>query len=303
VSSRIAERTAADPAGQPALTERAFARFRELIKQEAGISLVPEKRALLTGRLSRRVRDLGLPSFQAYLELVERDPEERVRMLDRITTNETHFFREPQHFAFLAEQVYPRWQAEADQGLRPRRLRVWSAACSTGEEPYSLAMSLLTAFPAGSGWDLSILASDLSTRVLERASEAVWPIEKAAEIPPGELRAFMLRGTGGQAGRMKAGPELRALVRFARLNLTTADVHGVGPFDLILCRNVLIYFDAPTKERVVQALLQRLVPGGHLFLGHAESLSGMAVQTRCLRPNIYVRAAAPQAPAPARSCG
>jgi chemotaxis protein methyltransferase CheR len=300
--ARTADSTAADRPGEPALADRVFARFRALIKEEAGISLVPEKRALLVGRLSRRVRELGLPSFEGYLALVERDPEERIRMLDRITTNETHFFREPQHFAYLGEQVIPRWRAEADQGLRPRRLRVWSAACSTGEEPYSLAMSLLTAFPEGSGWDVSILASDLSTRVLDHARAAVWPIEKAAEIPPAELRAFMLRGTGGQAGRMKATPELRALVRFARLNLTTADVHGVGPFDLIFCRNVLIYFDAPTKERVVQALLQRLVPGGHLFLGHAESLSGMAVPARCLRPNIYVRAGAAAAPAPVRSC-
>lgn len=208
---------------------------------------------------------------------------------DSITHSETHFFREPHHFAYLSDELLPRWRREADQGLRPRRLRAWSAACSTGEEPYSIAMSLLAAFPEGSGWDLSILASDLSTRALAQAAAATWPIEKAAEIPTTDLRASMLRGTGAREGQMTAGPAIRALVQFARLDLTTSDVFGVGPFDLLFCRNGLIHLDARTRERVLQALLQRLVPGGHLFLGHAESLSGVAIDARCVRTHIYVR--------------
>jgi chemotaxis protein methyltransferase CheR len=212
-------------------------------------------------------------------------------MLDHVTTNETHFFREPRHFELLAADVFPRWSADAAAGRRPRRARIWSAACSTGEEPYSLAMALLRAFPPGSGWDLEILATDLSTRVLDRARAALWPLEKAKEIPDADLKAFMLRGTGSQEGLMKAGPELRELVRFQRLNLNDAAYPGVGEFDLVLCRNVLIYFDAPTKERVVGRLLEHLAPDGLLFLGHAESVVGTGLPLQPVVPTVYRRGA------------
>ncbi len=270
-----------------------YARFQALIHREAGIWLAPVKRALLVGRLSRRLRDLGLASFGDYYDRVEADPAERIRMLDQITTNETHFFREPRHFEFLAEEAFPRWRAEAAQGGRPRRVRIWSAACSTGEEPYSLAMALLRAFPPGSGWHLEILATDLSTNVLDRAERAVWPVEKSGEIPDAELRAFMLRGVGPQQGTMKAGPEIRGLVRFARLNLNDAAYPKFGAFDLVFCRNVLIYFDAATKGQVVGRLLEHLAPHGYLFLGHAESLSGTALPVRNILPNIYAHREAP----------
>ena len=192
-------------------------------------------------------------------------------MLDAICTNETHFFREPRHWEFLAERVFPAWRDEADAGRRPRRVRVWSAACSTGEEPYSLAMSLLTAFPAG--WALEVLATDLSTKILERAAAGVWPLAKAKEIPEPYLKAFMLKGFGAQEGLMRAGPEIRALVRFDRVNLIGDDWPPGPPFDLVFCRNVLIYFDRH-RRAVVDRLLDRLAPRGYLFLGHAESLGG-----------------------------
>jgi chemotaxis protein methyltransferase CheR len=208
-------------------------------------------------------------------------------MLDHVTTNETHFFREPRHFELLAEEVFPRWRAEADEGRRPRRLRVWSAACSTGEEPYSLAMAFLRAFPPGSAWTADILATDLSTRVLDRARDAVWPLDKSREIPAADLKTFMLRGTGSQEGLMRAGPELRALVRFGRLNLNDASYGDLGEFDLVFCRNVLIYFDPPTKERVVGRLLGHLAPDGLLFLGHAESLSGTSLGVAPVIPTVY----------------
>ena len=273
---------------QELVSEQEFARFQALIHREAGIWLASNKRALLAGRLARRVRELGLPSFRAYRELVERDDAERVRMLDRITTNETHFFREPRHFEFLAGEVFPRWRAEAAEGLRPRRARIWSAACSTGEEPYSIAMSLLRAFPPGSGWELEVLATDLSTRVLQQAEDAVWPIDKAVEIPEAARRAFMLRGTGPHAGIMKAGPELRALVRFQRLNLNERAYPDIGVFDAVFCRNVFIYFDGRTKDAVTGRLLERLEPSGYLFLGHAESLSGSLHPVRGVMPTVYV---------------
>jgi chemotaxis protein methyltransferase CheR len=268
--------------------DREFERLRTLIQREAGIFIVPAKRTLVVGRLLKRVRELGLRSFGEYCARVEGDAGERVQMLDRIATNETHFFREPRHFELLAHEILPRWQAEARAGLRPRRVHAWSAACSTGEEPYTLAMTLLRAFPNASGWDLDILASDISTRALQRAREAVWPISRADNIPPVDLRRFMLRGVGAQEGLMRASPALRALVRFVRINLVEAAA-GVGTMDLIFCRNVLIYFDAATGDEVVARLASHLAPGGYLFLGHAESLARSSAPLRSVAPNVYRR--------------
>jgi chemotaxis protein methyltransferase CheR len=281
------------------LGDREFQRFQELIHREAGIWLSPLKRALMAGRLGRRLRALALSSYRDYLVRVETDADERTRMLDCITTNETHFFREPRHFAFLADEVFPRLRIEAERGVRPRRIRIWSCACSTGEEPFSLAMALLRAFPEGSGWELEILATDLSTAVLERARSATWSLESAKEIPTADLRAFMLRGTGPQEGTMRAGPELRALVRFARVNLNDPAYPAVGRFDLVFCRNVLMYFDAQVKDQVVARLLGHLVPGGYLFLGHAESLSGKSFQVHGVMPTVY-RTGTPAARTPGR---
>ena len=268
-----------------AVSDREFQRFQALIHQEAGIWLAPVKKALLVGRLARRLRDLGMPSYTAYYERVLEDEAERIRMLDAICTNETHFFREPKHFDFLTERVFPAWRAEADAGKRARRVRIWSAACSTGEEPYTLAMVLLSAFPAG--WDLEILASDLSTKVLDRAAAGLWPLEKSKEIPDAYLKAFMLRGFGAQEGLMQAGPEIRALVKFTRVNLVGDAWPGGPPFDLVFCRNVLIYFERQAKIAVVERLLERLDPSGFLFLGHAESLGGFTVKARAALPTVY----------------
>ena len=269
----------------PAVSDEDFLRFQALINREAGIWLSPVKKALLQGRLSRRLRDLGVGSWSAYHQLVTEDGAERTRMLDAITTNETHFFREARHWELLADRILPAWREQGEAGRRPRRLRAWSAACSTGEEPYSLAMLLLSAFPAG--WELEVLATDLSTRVLDRARQAVWRLEKAAEIPPAYLEAFMLKGVGDQAGTMKAGPEIRALVKYERRNLVDEAWPPGPPFDLVFCRNVLIYFDRVTKERVVNRLLDVVQPDGYLFLGHAESLTGVTTRARAVQPTVY----------------
>jgi chemotaxis protein methyltransferase CheR len=274
-------------AGGPAVSDADFALFQALIHREAGIFLAPIKKALLVGRLARRLRELGMRSWRAYYDQVVADGIERVRMLDAICTNETHFFREPRHFQFLEERVFPAWREQADAGRRPRRVRIWSAACSSGEEPFSLAMTLLAAFPMG--WELEVLASDLSTRVLEHAERAVWPLDKAAEIPEAHRKAFMLRGFGAQEGLMQAGPEIRAMVTFARVNLV-GDWPPAAPFDLVFCRNVLIYFDRAAKARVVERLLDRLDPRGYLFLGHAESLGGLTERARPVIPTVYAPA-------------
>jgi len=277
-------------AGQRAITREEYALFQALVEREAGIHLSAAKQALLVGRLSRRLRERELSSFSAYYRLVRSDAEERVRMLDCICTNETHFFREPRQFEFLEKQVFPEWAARAAAGGMPRRIRAWSAACSTGEEPYSLAMTLLAHFPPSSGWTLEILASDLSTRALGQARAGLWSIDKAREIEERHLKAFMLRGRGPQEGVMKAGPEIRSIVRFQRVNLNQDRYPVAGPFDLVFCRNVLIYFDVVSKARVVHRLLDQLAPGGYLFLGHAESLTGLTDRGRSVGPTVYVRA-------------
>lgn len=281
----------AEGSSLPRISGKEFALFQGLIHREAGIYLSEIKKALVVGRLSRRLRELQLGSFGAYYHMVEADATERVRMLDCICTNETHFFREPRQFEFLDQQVFPDWTARAASGLMPRRIRAWSAACSTGEEPYSLAMTLLAHFPPSSGWSIEILATDLSTRALDRAGAGLWHIDKAREIPQAYLKAFMLRGTGAQEGVMKAGQEIRSLLRFERVNLNQARYPVRGPFDLVFCRNVLIYFDVASKARVVDRLLDQLAPEGHLFLGHAESLTGLTARARSVGPTVYVRAA------------
>ena len=273
------------------LTDREFKLFQSLIHKEAGIYLSEVKKALLVGRLSRRIRDLGLESFEAYYRHVVDGghPAERVELINNICTHETQFFREPRQFEFLEQTLAPRWRAEAEAGTRPKQIRAWSAACSSGEEPVSMAMSLLYHFPASAGWTVEVLATDISTRVLDKARAATWAIERAGQIPAAYLKRFMLRGTGEHHNRMKAGPEIRSVVRFQQLNLQ-ADSYAVGDgFDLIFCRNVLIYFNAASKEHVVTRLLGRLAEDGLLFLGHAESLTGMRDQPRAVIPTVYSR--------------
>jgi len=272
--------------GLPALSDREFVQFQQLIHREAGIWLADTKRALLIGRLARRLRDLGLDSFGAYHRRALDDPTELVLLLDAIATNETSFFREPLQFELLADRLCPAWEAEAAAGLRTRRLKVWSAACSTGEEPYSLAM-LLHERLAAHGWTIDIIASDISTKVLDRARAGIWPLEKIRGIPAALLKRYLLRGTGPEEGRAKAGPDIRDMIRFARINLREASYPVSGPFDAVFCRNVLIYFDTPSRHEVLRRLMGHLVPRGYLFLGHAESLLGMSERVRSLMPAVY----------------
>jgi chemotaxis protein methyltransferase CheR len=266
------------------ITDAEFALFQALVQKETGIQLPEVKRSLLVGRLARRVRELRLRTFGEYYRrvTVDGDAAERMNLFDRIATNETRFFREPRHFEYLERQILPGWLAQAE--ARRRRVRVWSAACSTGEEPYSLAMTLLAALK---GWQIDIFASDLSTHALRRAESAMWPIAKADEIPERHLKAFMLKGTGAYAAFMKAGPELRELVRFRRVNLHDDGAGPEGPFDLVFCRNVLIYFSPEGRARVVEKLLSSLAPDGYLFVGHAETLSGITGRLRAVEPTIY----------------
>lgn len=266
-----------------------FHEYQRLIYGESGIWLGDHKQALLTGRLSRRLRLLGLGTMQEYFDLVSHPDQqhERAVMIDCITTNETHFFREPRHFSFLVQDVFPRWRDEAAAGKRTRSLRVWSAGCSSGEEPYSLAMLLLAHFPADQGWNLEVLATDICTRVLEKAREGVYPLEKSKNIPPELLHAYMLKGRGEQKGMMKASPELHRVVRFARVNLHADSYPIFGSFDLIFCRNVLIYFDQRSKEKAVAGVVRHLSEAGLLFVGHSEHLGSISPELRAIAPTIH----------------
>lgn len=272
------------------LGSREFELFRALLLERAGISLGDSKRPLLVGRLGRRVRELGLASYEEYYQRVIGDATgaELVRLLDLVATNETSFFREQAQFQYLEHQVIPGWRHDADEGRRPRHVRVWSAGCSTGQEPVSLAMLLLAELPTADGWRVDILATDLSTRVLDEAATGIWPIERARQIPPHLLRRFMLRGTGPRLGTMRAGPEVRAVIEYRRLNLIE-DAMPNDVFDLVLCRNVLIYFTPDGRARTIDRLLRRLAPGGHFLLGHAESMDLRTHRARGVAPNVYVR--------------
>ena len=276
------------------ITEKEFTLFQSLIYQKAGIYLSSAKKALLVGRLSRRLRELNLHSFGEYYQrVVDGGEEGLISLLDRICTNETHFFREPKHFEFLEERVFPEWRVQAQSGQRSRKIRIWSAACSTGEEPFSLAMSLSDHFPPSSGWEVEILATDLSTRVLKQAEAGVYSSDKSHEIPEKYLKSYMLNGTGNQAGKMKAGPAIRSIVRFIRLNLNDRSYPLTGSFDLIFCRNVLIYFNAESKAHVIRLLLSHLTQKGHLFLGHAESINFQEGLARSVIPTVYLKTEKP----------
>lgn len=262
-----------------------FRRFQVLMLEEAGIQMGDSKRALLAGRLARRLRELGLTSYGKYFERLRSDHLERARMFDLLLTNETSFFREPAQFEFLSRSLIPRWIREADAGARPRSLRIWSAGCSTGEEPFSLAMLLHSEL---STWSLEILATDLSNVALDQARGAVWPIGKAATIPETLLRRYMLRGVGERAGTMKIAAELLPLVQFRSVNLNDPSQLPSGPFDVVLCRNVLIYFAADTRRRTIERLIDACSYGGHLFVGHAETLQGYD-GIRPVQPTIWRR--------------
>ena len=268
------------------MTDREFDVFRTLVRQETGIALGPHKRTLLEARLTKRLRALQLPTFSAYhgyLHHLDASGDERRRFVNAVTTNETAFFREPTHFAHLRSAWLPARLAVGE----PQRLRAWSAACSSGEEPYSIAMTLLAGLDAAAQWDLRILATDIDTDVLGRATTAIYPQEAVARVPPEHLRRFFLRGVGPRQGTVRVHRDVRHLVTFRRLNLQDATWPIRTSFDLIFCRNVLMYFDRPTQAHLVARLQRMLAPHGLLVLGHAENLLGLGTSMQRVTSTIY----------------
>ncbi len=253
-----------------------------LIYAESGISLGPNKQSLVVSRLSKRLRDLRLSTFHEYYELVTGDPtkDEFTRLLDLVSTNKTDFFREPKHFDFLREQILPSLSQD-------KRVRIWSSACSTGEEPYTIAMTLWEGVADPARWDFRILASDLSTRVLAKAASGVYDEERIQDLPPDVAKRHFLKGHGTHAGMVKVKPHLSHMISFRHLNLMSERFPIKSPLDLIFCRNVMIYFDRPTQERLVNKFYHHLKPGGHLFIGHSESLQWVSHPFKAIAPTIY----------------
>lgn len=277
---------AAPPIAAP--TDEEFGLFQHLVESITGIHLSDAKRALLISRLWKRVRACGVHSFADYYALVSRDDSERASMIDAICTNETHFFREARQFDYVKDVLIPQWREKASRGERQKTIRIWSAGCSTGEEPYSIAMLLLSELPPSEGWTIRIQATDLSGKVLEQARLGRWSISRAAEIPDDYLRRFMLRGVGSRQGEFKAGQEVRSVIEFGRLNLMNPPF-PLGSFDLVFCRNVMIYFRAAVRDALQKTLIGHLEPDGHFFLGHAESISAGVASLRRVIPNVYAR--------------
>ena len=268
-----------------ALSDRDLRTLVRLIYDRAGITLHDGKKALVSARLQKRVRAGGFRSFADYVKFVEADTagDEIVALLDAITTNHTSFFREEQHFHYLAGTVIPTLRAAGRPGLT-----VWSAACSSGEEPYTLGMTLVDALQADELAHTRIFASDLSTKVLKTARDGVYKMDRVEGLPRDVLRKHFEKGLGQQAGLCRVGRTVRSLVDFDRLNLL--EVADLGRrFDVIFCRNVMIYFDRAVQQRVVSMLERHLTPDGWLFISHSESLNGIDHGLQWCGPAIYRR--------------
>jgi chemotaxis protein methyltransferase CheR len=277
--------TTNSPAARLEISDREFSQLSAIMQEQAGIHLPPGKKALVVGRLSKRLRHHGLKSFSEYHRFVTRedaDGSELQTMVDLLTTNETYFFREADHFDTLRNRILP----ELDQS---RELKFWSAACSSGEEVYTLAMVLADALGEKAAW--SIFGSDISTEVVARARRAVYPMGAAEKIPRDYLRRFCLKGTGSQEGRFLVDRSLRERARFDTVNLNAADWRPPGRFDVIFLRNIMIYFNAATKQQLADRLAGALNPGGWLIVGHSETLNGVSDRFECIKPSVYRRKA------------
>ncbi len=271
----------------PGITQADFERISTLVYRQCGINLHDGKMELVKARIAKRLRISGYHSASEYIDHVEADPtgQSMVVMLDAMSTNLTSFFRESDHFDHLANEFLPQLLKRKS----PRRLRGWSAGCSSGEEPYTLAMTLLESLGgASAGWDIKLLATDLSTQVLSTAKAGVYTAQRCTTIPQ-HLRSkyFTTRKVDGETV-YEACSAMKQMISFNRLNLMN-DWPFTGPFDFIFCRNVMIYFDKPTQEKLVGRYFDLLDAGGLLFTGHSESLTGVNHTFRYVRPTIYVK--------------
>ena len=271
--------------GEIQLSDREFARVKARVYAQAGISLSEAKRTLVVSRLSKLVKALRLNSFDAYLDYLEASgsPSDVQDFVNALTTNLTRFFREDHHFAHLSQYVGDLIQQRQRGGGDRPRLRIWSAGCSTGQEPYTIALSLLAEHPDLRRWDFRILATDIDTTVIERAATGVYPDSELSGLSAERARLFVRAGDG----TVRIPDAARALVAFKPLNLMVPNWPMKGPFDAIFCRNVAIYFDKPTQSALFRRLGQILVPGGFLYIGHSENMGPNSEGFRLVGKTIY----------------
>ena len=277
------------------MSQEIFGRFSEYVTSRLGIKMPDVKKTMLQSRLQKRLRCLGIQSFDAYYDYVfsRRGSEtELAHMIDAVTTNKTDFFREPKHFHYLANVILPGTaQVFPKSGTGVRRF--WSAGCSTGAEPYSLAMVLNEFGLAHPGFRFSILATDISSRVLEEAKTGIYKKSVVEPIPVPLRRKYLMKSKDPEEDNVRIVPEIRSKVSFGRLNFMSESYGLNQTMDIVFCRNVLIYFDRDTQEAVVQRICRHLNPGGYLFVGHSETLNGLAVPLSQVSPTIYRRLETP----------
>lgn len=262
------------------ITDQEFTLFQRLIYKIAGISLSDSKKILLVGRLARRLKQYDFATFTQYYRMLAtgEHPEEVQTMVDLLTTNETYFFREPKHFEFLRDEIIAKRKS-------PATFRVWSAASSSGEEIYTLAMVLADSLP-NTPWE--VVGSDISTQVLAKAATGHYSLARTEGIPPAFMKKYCLKGVRSHAGTFLIAPELRKRTSFYQINLTQPIDADIGEFEVIFLRNVMIYFDPETKAKVVNHLLPRLKRGGYFIIGHSETLNGLKIgPLDAIRPTIY----------------
>jgi chemotaxis protein methyltransferase CheR len=271
---------------QAKMSTAEFNKLSMFIYHEYGIRLPPVKKTMLESRLQKRLQMLQLSSFKEYCEFAfsaQGQHTEIIPMIDLVTTNKTDFFREPVHFNFLQSHFLP----EFVQSFPSRPLKVWSAGCSSGEEPYTLAMVLQEFAENYMPLNFSILATDISTQVLTKAVTAVYAEERIASIPLNLKRKYFLKSKDANKRTVRLTPQIRSKVQFARLNFMDEVLDVPADFDLVFCRNVIIYFDKPTQEKVINKLCDKIKPGGCFFLGHSESITGMSLPLQHLKPTIF----------------
>ncbi len=277
--------------GMPSISNKEFEILGKFIYEQCGIKMPSSKKTMLEGRLQKRLRQLGIKSFSAYYDYVTSShgrENELVQMINVVTTNKTDFFREPMHFKYLVDTVLPALSERYGCGVT-KPLWIWSAGCSSGEEPYTLAMVLSDYSEACRGFKYSILGTDISMKVLEEARRAVYSEEKAVQIPPATKKKYLMVAKDRSKRLVRIVPELRRLVKFRWLNFMERDFGMREPMDIIFCRNVIIYFDRATQEQLINRFCKHLISGGYIFLGHSETLHGLNVPLTQVAPTVYIK--------------
>jgi chemotaxis protein methyltransferase CheR len=277
------------PSGPATLSDADFKRLSVYIERELGIRMPPTKRIMLESRLQKRLRRFGLDTYKAYVDFVFSDKgreSELINMIDAVTTNKTDFFREAEHFDYLVDKILPAAESRDGAGIS-RPFLVWSAGCSTGEEPYTIAMVLEERRSLDPRFSYRIFASDLSTQVLDKAGEAIFEASKADVVPMSFKKKYMLRSKAKEKSLVRMKGEIRAKVSFARINFMDDSYPVSDTFDVVFCRNVIIYFERSIQEAILKKLCAHIRQGGWLILGHSETLTGMNMPLRGVAPTIY----------------